>query len=221
VNDLVQVPTESKMMFTKRDKATMPDQQPVVVKEPVGVEHPTIAARSHSNHPEYPLERVCSYLSEPFQLTFARNAQQHFSMREDVELIASHRGLTIRGETEDAIDAALVLLKDLYGPRIHISPPTVLYHHGVTLEQPWMGLRIRCATNQLDAVNADLLDRDAKITSCEVEGAHCHVQACAPLASLLGYRWALEKLTDGSAKHAIWLSHYAPMGNLPPEGHAA
>jgi hypothetical protein len=32
-----------------------------------------------------------------------------------------------------------------------------------------------------------------------------------------------EKATyrDGSAKHAIWLSHYAPMGKLPPDGHAA
>src|SRR6188474_3076274 len=106
-------------MITKREKAAIPDHQPLALQEPVGALQPkTAAARSHSSHPEYPLERVCSYLSEPFQLTFARNAQQYFSMREDVELIASHRGLTIRGETEDAIDAALVLLKDLYGPRI-------------------------------------------------------------------------------------------------------
>jgi hypothetical protein len=201
-------------MNIKREKTSGPDRSALVLPK-------TAAGRSHASHPEYPLERVCSYSSEPFQLTFARNAQQHFLMREDVEVIASHRGLTIRGETEDAIDAALVTLKDLYGPRIHIGPPTVLYFHGVTLEQPWMGLRVRCATGQLDSVNTDLLDRDATITSCEVEGGHCHIQARAPLASLLGYRSALEKLTGGSAKHAIWLSHYAPMGNLPPEGHAA
>jgi hypothetical protein len=175
----------------------------------------------YRDQPEYPLERACSYLSEPFQLAFARGAEQHFSMHEDVQVSASHRGLTIRGETEDAIDAALVLLKDLFGPRIHVGPPTVLYHQGVTLEQPWMGLRVRCAAAQLDMVKADLLDRDATITSCEQEGAHCHIQARAPLVSLLGYRAALEKLTGGSAKHAIWLSHYAPMGKLPPEGHAA
>jgi translation elongation factor EF-G len=83
-------------------------------------------------------------------------------------------------------------------------------------------LRIRCAATELDAVNADLLDRDATITSCEVEAASCHIEARAPLASLLGYRSALERLTGGSAKHAIWLSHYAPMGKLPPPGgHAA
>jgi hypothetical protein len=197
-------------MMNKHGKTAFFAQQPVVVPPGRG-----------SSHPEYPLERVCSFVSEPFQLTFARNAQQHFLTREDVEVIASHRGLTIRGETEDAIDAALVLLKDLYGPRIRISAPTVLYHHGVTLEQPWMGLRVRCATSQIDAVNSDLLDRDATIVSCEVDGAHCHIQASAPLASLLGYRAALGKLAGASAQHAIWLSHYAPMGNLPPEGHAA
>ena len=67
------------------------------------------------SHPEVPLERLCSHLYEPFQLTFARNAQQHFAAREDVEVAASHQGLTIRGETEDSIDAATVILKDLYG----------------------------------------------------------------------------------------------------------
>jgi hypothetical protein len=220
-------------MVSKHKKATFLDQRPVVARETVRLPHSkTAAARPQStfaelpagrgaSHPEYPLERVCSFLSEPFQLTFARNAQQHFLTREDVEVTASHRGLTIRGETEDAVDAAFVLLRDLYGPRIHISPSTVLYHHGVTLEQPWMGLRVRCATGQFDVVHSDLLDRDARIASFEVEGADSHIQATAPLASLLGYRAALEKLTGGSAKHAIWLSHYAPMGNLPPEGHAA
>ena len=207
-------------MSTRSEKIAISNRQPVAQKA-ASVSHRGYAASSYSSHPEYPLERVCSHMSEPFQLAFSRNAQQHFLTREDVVVTASHRGLTIRGETEEAIDAALVLLTDLYGPRILIGPPTVLYHHGVTLEQPWMGLRIRCATNLLDAVNTDLLDRDATITSCEVEGAHCHIQALAPLASLLGYRSALESLTGGSARHAIWLSHYAPMGTLPPEGHAA
>ena len=209
-------------MNTKHDELTFPHLQPPQPKTAAArstlVEEPR---RSGPSHPEYPLERVCSFLSEPFQLTFARNAQQHFVMREDVEVVASHRGLTIRGETEDTIDAALVLLRDLYGPRIRISPPTVLYHHGVTLEQPWMGLRVRCATGHLDAVRSDLLDRDAMISSCEAERPYFHIQACAPLASLLGYRSALRDLTGGTANHALWLSHYAPMGNTPPDGHAA
>jgi translation elongation factor EF-G len=181
------------------------------------------AARSsqRSSHPEYPLERVCSYASEPFQLTFARNARQHFLTREDVAVVASHSGLTIRAETEAAIDAALALLKDLYGPRLHIGPPTVLYHQGVMLEQPWMGLRVRCPVEHLEAVNADLLDRDATILACRIDGTHVRVEARAPLASLLGYGASLEILTAGAARHSLWLSHYAPLVPEPPGGHAA
>lgn len=180
-----------------------------------------VSGSSRDSHPEYPLERVCSHLCEPFQLTFARQAQQHFLTREDVEVVATHLGLTIRAETEDAIDAAVVLLKDLYGPRIRIGPPQVRFHRGVTLEQPWMGLRVRCETADLHAVSGDLLDREASLDVCEIDGANCHVQARAPLAALLGYRAALASLTAGSAAHAMWLSHFAPVDRPPPGGEAA
>ena len=176
---------------------------------------------ARASHPEFPLERLCSHLYEPFQLTFARNAQQHFLVREDVEVVASHQGLAIRAETEDAIDAAIVILKDLYGPNLRIGPPTIRYHQGTSLEQPWMGLSLRCATEHLDVVNADLIDRQATIVSCDVEPAQCLIQARAPLATLLGYRPYLDKLTAGSAQYAMWLSHYAPLENPPPDGQAA
>jgi hypothetical protein len=172
-------------------------------------------------HPEYPLERVCSHRSEAFQLTFARNAKQHLSTREDVEVVVSHRGLSIRAETEDAIDAAIVVLKDLYGTKIRIGPPIIRLHEGVSLEQPWMGLRVRCERDHLDAVNADLIRRNATIVCCEIEAASCLIQATAPLSNLMGYRTTLEKITANSAQHAVWLSHYAPLDRHPPDGHAA
>ena len=173
------------------------------------------------SHPEFPLERLCSHLYEPFQLTFARNAQQHFVAREDVEVVASHQGLTIRGETEDSIDAATVILKDLYGPDLRIGPPAIRYHLGRSLEQPWMGLRVKCKPGHLDAVNADLIDRRATIVSCDVDSAQYVIQARAPLACILGYRLSLELITSGTAQHAIWLSHYAPVEGTPPDGEAA
>jgi len=173
------------------------------------------------SHPEFPLERLCSHLHEPFQLTFARNAQQHFVTREDVEVAASHKGLTIRGETEDSVNAATVILKDLYGSNVRIGPPTIRYHLGRSLEQPWMGLRVRCKAEHLDAVTADLMDREAAIVSSDIESAQSVIQARAPFASLLGYRLALEMITSGTAQHAIWLSHYAPIENTPPDGEAA
>jgi len=173
------------------------------------------------SHPGFPLERLCSHLYEPFQLTFARNAQNHFVGREDVEVVASHYGLTVRAETEDCIDAVTVVLKDLYGSDLRIGQPMIRYHLGESLEQPWMGLRVRCKPGHLDAVTEDLSDRDAAIVSCDVEAAHSLIEARAPLISLLGYRLALEMITSGTAQHAIWLSHYAPIGKIPPDGTAA
>jgi hypothetical protein len=174
-----------------------------------------------AKHPEYPLERLCTHLYEPFQLTFARHAQQLFDERDDVELVASHQGLTIRAETEDAIDSTLQVLNDFYGPQIRIGPPTIRYHNGVTLEQPWMGLRVRCEAEHLEPVKVDLIVRDATIVSCETHLGQCAIQACAPLAYLIGYRSALEKLTSGSAQYVMWLSHYAPVEEMPPDGGAA
>jgi hypothetical protein len=174
-----------------------------------------------TNHPEYPIERLCTHRYEPFQLTFARHAQQLFAERDDVELVASHQGLTIRAETEDAIDATLEVLNDFYGAQICIGPPTIRYHDGVTLEQPWMGLRIRCAAAHLEAVKIDLIVRDATLTSCEVHLGKCTIQACAPLAYLIGYRSVLEQITSGSGQHVMWLSHYAPVESQPPDGDAA
>lgn len=174
-----------------------------------------------SSHPEFPLERLCSHTFEPFQLTFARNAQQHFLMRDDVEVVPSRHGLAIRAETEEAIDAAVVILKDLYGPHLRIGPPTIRYHQGSCLEQPWMGLSIRCSPEHLDAVNADLMRRQVTLVSCDIDAAQCLIQARAPLAALLGFRADLEKLSAGSARHAMWLSHYAPVEDPPPDGQAA
>jgi hypothetical protein len=174
-----------------------------------------------ARHPEYPIERLCTHLYEPFQLTFARHAQQLFDEHSDVELVASHMGLTIRAETESAIGASLDVLTDFYGPQIRIGPPTIRYHNGVTLEQPWMGMRIQCAADQLEPVKTDLIIRGATIESSQVHPGKCVVQACAPLAYLMGYSSALEQLTSGSAQCVMWLSHYAPVENLPPDGDAA
>jgi len=217
---------------SRHDNVTFLENEQIETVNPPGVtplnrragQSPTPAKLLHvkrASHPEFPLERLCSHLYVPFQLTFARNAQQHFLVREDVEVVASHQGLAIRAETEDAIDAAIVILKDLYGPNLRIGPPTIRYHKGILLEQPWMGLSIRCTPEHLDAVNADLTDREATIVSCDIEPARCLVQARAPLAALLGYRSDLEKLTAGSARHAVWLSHYAPIESPPPDGQVA
>lgn len=174
-----------------------------------------------AGHREYPLERVCSYPAESFQLTFARNARHHLVMREDVEVVASHEGLTIRAETEEALASVVLELQGLYGPHIHLGPLTIRFHKATSLEQPWMGIHVRCAIDYLDAVNADLIARNATIASCEIDGSKALIEASAPLAGLLGYQADLDKLTAGSGRHAMWLSHYAPVSKPSPDGHAA
>ena len=170
-----------------------------------------------THHPEYPLERACTHLHEPFQLTFAQRAQGLFHELEDVELVASGRGLTIRAETEEAIESALEVLNDFFGPQISVTPPTIRYHKGSMLEQPWMGLRVSCGSDRLDAVKADLFVRGATIVSIEIHSGVSTIQACAPLADLIGYASDLEKIAGGSGQLCMWLSHYSPVEGSPVE----
>jgi hypothetical protein len=218
-------------MRVKYDNVTLlePDRngdRPVPVSQlereiPRALSTISAAPLKHAIAPEYPLERVCTNLSRPFQLMFSRNAQQLLSDRADVDLDPSRQGLAIRAESEEAIDAAVVVLRDFYGPKLGVGPLTIRYRTNVKLEQPWMGLRVRCASRHLEAVNNDLVEREGTIVSCEILGEESLIQACAPLFSLMGYGLVLETLTSGSAQHAIWFSHYSPVEDPPPGGHAA
>lgn len=174
-----------------------------------------------ASHPEYPLERTCKHQYEPFQLAFAERAAELLAARDDLELECTRRGLTIRGETEEAIDEAIAVLARAYGAALGVSPPTIRYHKGEMLEEPWMGLRVRCRTEHLERVKADLAIRSAPIESSEIDSRAAVLHVRAPLAVLIGYGAALAKLTAGSGKHVSWLSHYAPVDEHPPGGDAA
>jgi len=186
--------------------------------DPAALHHAGLAQHGQSSHPEFPLERLCRHRCAPFQLTFALIAQRVLQGRDEVLAVASEAGLAIRGETEDAIDAAMALLAELFGASVRVGSPRVRFHHGVTLEQPWMDLRVRCMPADVAAVSADLIDRDAAIIACGVEAARLLLHARAPLARLLGYRQALQQVTTGGAQHVMSLSHYAPLPQTP--GHA-
>jgi hypothetical protein len=172
-------------------------------------------------HPEYPLERLCSHLYEPFQLTFARHAEQLLPQEDEVEVEATHRGLVLRGETEAALEHAVEMLRDYFGEQIRIGPAVVRYHNGSTLEEPHMGLRVRCSPEHFEAIKADLIARDALIVAAEIHPACGEVRATAPLAKLMGYARSLDKLASGTAHQVMWLSHYAPTQAPPPDDTAA
>jgi translation elongation factor EF-G len=79
-----------------------------------------------------------------------------------------------------------------------------------------MGLRIRCAAEHLETIKADLINRDARSIACECGSAIAPIQVCAPLVHLIGYGSILEQMTSGSAKHVMWLDHYAPVDHRCP-----
>jgi hypothetical protein len=173
-----------------------------------------------ASYPEYPIEQVCTHAQEPFQLAFARTAKELLGARHDLELTPSHRGLTIAAETEIAIEAALASLRESYGAHLQVGPPTIRYHNGVTLEQPWMGFSVQCPMDRFAVVRLDLESRGADIFPPSVQMSRAVIDGRAPLTSLIGYGGKLARLTGGAGQLAMWLSHYAPV-EPPPGGNAA
>jgi hypothetical protein len=164
----------------------------------------------HEAHPEYPLERVCVHLYEPFQLKFARHAEQILSVTCELEVEIGDHGLTLRGETESELELAATILRNFYGYQIRIGPLRVRYHRGEALEEPFMGVRVRCDIDWTAAVKADLIARRAVIVSSELVRGTAFVRALAPLARLIGFPTALRMIAGASARQLMWLSHYAP-----------
>jgi hypothetical protein len=173
------------------------------------------------HHPEYPLERVCRHRYQSFQLKFASQAQQLLAQQGDLGIVCSHEGLTIRGETEEILGGAVETLRAFYGSQLHVGPATIRYHNATTLEEPWMGLRIRCAPRHFDAIKTDLTMRHASIIGSDRHSRIGVIHASAPLSQLIGYASDLAKLTGAEAQQLMWLSHYAPVQDRSPDGDAA
>jgi regulator of nucleoside diphosphate kinase len=168
-------------------------------------------------HPQLPLEQLCTHVYEPFQLTFARHAEQLLPQEGAVEAEATHRGLVLRGETEAALEQAVGLLRGYFANQIHVGPAVVRYHDGITREEPYMGLLVRCSPEHFEAIMGNLIARDALIVISKIEPARGEICATAPLARLMGFGRSLAKLTTGTAREEMWLSHYAPAQAPPPD----
>jgi hypothetical protein len=160
---------------------------------------------------EYPLEQICSHKSERTQQSFARNAMPYLPTRQDRVFLERSQGLVILGETEDAMEAPVRALRDMYGDDIEIGPLTIRYRPGDTVQEPYMGVRVSAPVKHFDAIRADLLARGASVVDAERIGPLGVVRATAPLAALMGYAKSLAELTSGRANQVMWFSHYAPV----------
>lgn len=84
-----------------------------------------------------------------------------------------------------------------------------------------MQVRISTEVRFLEDVKAALAARGANPSEEYVRSQYCVLRYEAPLADLLGLPAELERLTLGTAKHWILLSHYAPVPGDPGGGKAA
>lgn len=122
----------------------------------------------------------------------------------------------MRGETESVLEGPIELLREMYGKRVSIGPLAIRYRQGAALEEPHMGVRVRCEARDFETVRNDLLARGATILDEEVAHSIGVVRATAPLTKLLGYSRHLVELTSGSAREVMWLDHYSPCGRERP-----
>jgi len=172
-------------------------------------------------HSEFPVERLVQLASSPFQIGFARQAMRVLYPSGLIAFEATHDGLLMQAQNEDALAKPVTLLLELYHDDLVLLPPRVRYLSlGNRPYEPIMLLRVRTPPRHRDAVRDDLASREATLVEEFARPSVCVLRAKAPLRNLLGYSKTLSKLSDGTALHWIWLDRYVPMGD-PPGGQAA
>lgn len=169
---------------------------------------------------DLPIEQLVRRKDTRFQLGFATQAKEVLPPKDQFVLAPSPKGLRVLGRNEDALGAPVKILREVYGPKVHVLPPEVRLIEGVQVRQPIMHVRISMELRFLDAVKRALLERGALPEEKHVRSRYCVLRYLAPLAYLLGLPAELSLLTEGESRHWIVLSHYAVV-NGDPGGRAA
>jgi predicted membrane GTPase involved in stress response len=158
---------------------------------------------------DLPIEQLVRRSDTRFQLGFATQARQRISASEAFALSASRRGLHVLARNEDGLAAPVDALRGLYGPNLEIGPPAVRLIRGVQVQEPVMHVRITLAAQYQGAVKRAMLARCASAEEEHVRSRLAVLRYEAPLARLLGLPAELKRLTSGTARYWIVLSHYA------------
>jgi predicted membrane GTPase involved in stress response len=160
-------------------------------------------------HPDMPIEQLVRRKDTRFQFGFANEARNLVPDRDDFVLATSHKGLHVLARSEESLAAPVETLREVYGQDLDIAPPQVRFIEGVQVQEPIMHVRISLAARFLDPVKEALRARGANPSEEYVRAGYCVLRYEAPLADLLGLPAQLARLTLGTAKHWIVLSHYA------------
>ncbi len=169
---------------------------------------------------DLPIEQLLRRNDTRFQLGFATEAKELVPDREEFLLSASQKGLHVLAKNEEALATPVEVLREIYGPKLDVEPPRVRLLEGVQVQEPIMQVRISLQTRYHPVVMQALENRSAALTEEYVRSTYCVLRYQAPLADLLGLPVELARLTEGSARHWIALSHYA-LVTRDPGGSAA
>ena len=134
---------------------------------------------------------------------------------EELRRRASHQGLLMLGSSEASLQVAVEKLLDRYGDSLEIERPRVRYISDGALQEPIMELHVSIPLRYLGVIRRDLEARGAVIAGLALRQRVWAIDAAAPLAGLLGYAKALDRLTDGTGEHSMRLLRYVPVSSDP------
>lgn len=171
---------------------------------------------------DMPIEQVVRRVDTRFQLGFATEAKERLPGSDAFALAASQRGLHVLARNEDSLAEPLEVLRGAYGAKLEVGMPTVRLIKGVQVQEPIMHVRITLKTDHLESVKRALAARNANLDEerSRTRTRQAVLRYEAPLAGLLGLPAELTRLTSGTARYWIVLSHYAIVTG-DPGGRAA
>jgi predicted membrane GTPase involved in stress response len=169
---------------------------------------------------DLPIEQLVRRTDTRFQLGFATEAKERVPACEEFVLSASRRGLQVLARNEDCLSTPIEALRRTYGPSLVVDEPQVRLIKGVQVQEPIMHVRISLDIAYQDAVKHALLVRGATTEEEHARSRFAVLRYEAPLARLIGLPAELKRLTSGTARYWIVLSHYA-LVTRGPDGRAA
>jgi predicted membrane GTPase involved in stress response len=171
-------------------------------------------------HLDLPLEQLVKRRGVAFQFAFATEAKELMPEADDFAVTASHKGLHLLAQNEDGLVIPGEVLREAYGTSLEFASPRARLIEGAQVKEPIMHLRVSTYADFREAVKQALLRRGATLLEEHARATYCILRYEAPLAVLLGFPEELRRLTIGTAKHWIVLSHYAIV-TRDPGGRAA
>ena len=170
-------------------------------------------------HLDYPLQQHARHRAEPFQLAFVYRARSILGTPDDCLLKVSGRGLTLLSRNEEALEAPTLVLRDVFGSALELSPMQVRLT-GAPPQEPIMHLRVDAPVSHAQRVKRVLRRRSVEVADESFGRTRCTLRGKAPLTQLLGLSAEMKHVTLGSALVWTALAGYAPCP-LDPEPAAA